>query len=200
MPVPPGSPRVRRRDMSTPWQPPTYPPGPPAYAQAGVPPNVRRPSGVRRAGLIAAVVVSVFGAGIAGVIVGAHISSAPGGRAAESSTAAPPSPSPEQIRTQTIDLCTRFAAGYAMLPSPPKTAADIGPAANYIADALRDNGFADHAIRTAIGDSLRLYRDRAAMVSRESAQGAIQLPNSWTPDAANAADDRVWSLCHQYQG
>lgn len=193
--------------MSAPWQPPTYPPGPPGYGPASTPGAVQdsRGNAARRAGMVAGVAVLVFVAGLVGGIVGAQITSSPA--ASPPTAAAPPSgpppatPDPNQVRAQTIDLCTRFAAGYAMLPTPPKTAADIGPAADYIADALRDNGFAEPAIRTTVSDSLRLYHERAAMLSKAPAQGAVQAPSgSWSPAAADAADDAVWSACHGYQG
>lgn len=196
--------------MSTPWQPPAYPPGtspyPPAQTAGSTPPGTpaaTHRSGARRAVLAAAVAAVALVAGLAGVIVGAQITSTPTANppAAAPSESPPAAPSPSQIRTQTIDLCTRFASGYAMLPTPPKTSADIGPAADYIADALRDNGFAEPAIRTAVSDSLRLYRERAAMLSKAPAQGAVQAPSgSWSPAAADAADDAVWSACHGYQG
>jgi hypothetical protein len=201
--------------MSTPWQPPpVYPPGPPAYAPAqpetstppGTPSDVRRPggAGARRAGMVAAVAAIVFGAGLAGVIVGTRIGGAtPGTSAAESippSASPPPPPTAAQVRAETVDLCTRFAAGYAAMPTPQNNAADVVPAANYIGDALRDNANADSGVRSTVTASLRLFRAHAAALSREPAKGAVQPPTDWTAAAANAADDAVWSACNGYQG
>lgn len=155
-------------------------------------------SSARRAGLATVVIACVFGAGLAGVIVGTHIGSTPTPTAAPAP--APPSPSPDQIRAQTIDLCTRFAAAYAAIPTPQTKSADIVPAANYVADALRDDSAADPAVRAAMTESLRLMRDQGAALSREPARGAVQPPTNWTAGAANAADDRVWSACQAYQG
>lgn len=191
------SPAWRPAYLAPPGYPPAQPglPAPPQALPSGHP-----GTGRRRAGLVATVIVSILGAGLAGVLVGTQTGSTSTPTPAAAPDPAPPSPTTDQIRAQTIDLCTRFAAGYAMLPSPPRTAADIGPAANYIADALRDNASADPTIRTAIAESLRLYRDRAAMVSREPARGAVQPPTNWNADTANAADNRVWSACDSYQG
>lgn len=196
--------------MSTPWQPLAYPPGPPPYPPAqtagstppGTPTTAHR-SGVRRAGTAAAVAAVAFVAGLAGVIVGAQIASAPttSPPAAGPSSGSPPAaPDPTQVRTQTIDLCTRFAAGYAAVPSPQKSAADVVPATNYISDALRDNPIADPGVRAAVTESLRLFRSQAAALSREPSKGAVQPPADWTAAASNAADDAVWSACNGYLG
>lgn len=190
--------------MSAPWQP-THP-APPAYGPAGGPaaPQYSRGGNVaRRAGMVAGVAVLVFVAGLAGVIVGAQIPPSP---TASPPAAAPPSgpppaaPDPNQVRAQTIDLCTRFAAAYSSYPSPQKSAADVVPTANYISDALRDNQIADPGVRSAMTESLRQFRDHAAGFSREPAKGAVQPPTGWTAAAANAADEAVWSACTGYQG
>lgn len=166
------------------------PPAPPQTPPAG-----RRP-GVRRAATIAAFVACVFGAGVGGVAVGAHLASRP--------TAFPPPspapPSPEVVRAQTINLCTRWAAAYAAIPTPQTRAADVVPAANYVADALRDNPAGDPGVRAATIKSLQLLRDQAAALSREPTKGAVQPPAGWTAAAANAADDQVWARCNGYQG
>lgn len=183
------------------WSPsyPVPPAYPPVQPDSSAPPKVRPSSGARRAGMTAAVIGSVFVAGLAGVLVGTHIGSTPTPLAAPSAALAS-DPSPANVRTQTIDLCTRFAAGYSALPSPQNSAADVVPAANYISDALRDNPVADAGVRSAITESLRLFREHAAALSREPARGAIQPPTHWTAATANAADDRVWSACESYQG
>lgn len=190
--------------MSAPSQPAH--PAPPAYGPASAPGAVqdsRRGNAGLRVGMVAGATVLVFVAGLAGVIVGAQITPSP---TASPPAAAPPSgpppvaPSPTQVRAQTIDLCTRFAAGYAAVPSPQKSAADVVPAANYISDALRDNMIADPVVRSAVTESLRLFRSQAAALSREPAKGAVQPPADWTAAASNAADDAVWSACNGYQG
>ncbi|ORV20327.1 hypothetical protein AWB97_24550 [Mycobacterium intracellulare subsp. chimaera] len=103
------------------------------------------------------------------------------------------------MRAQTINLCTRFAAAYAAIPTPQTRAADVIPAANYVADALRDDPAADAGVRDAMAQSLRLMQDHGAALSREPAKGAVQPPTNWTAAAANAADDKVWTACNGYQ-
>ncbi|MCV7224793.1 hypothetical protein [Mycolicibacterium komossense] len=97
-------------------------------------------------------------------------------------------------------MCTRFATAYAAIPTPQNIAADVVPAANYIADALRDNAIADSGVRAAIAKSLQQLRDQGAALSRQPARGAVQPPTDWTAAPANAADDQVWSSCEGYQG
>jgi hypothetical protein len=146
---------------------------------------------------VAALISCVFGAGLAGVVVGHRMASTRTSTPAPA--ASPVQPSLDVTRAQTIDLCTRFAAGYAALPSPQTSAADVVPAANYIADALRDNPIADLGVRSGVTESLRIFREHAAALSREPARGAVQPPTDWTAAAANAADDRVWSLCDGFK-
>lgn len=165
------------------------PPAPPQPPTAG-----HQSGGVRRAATIAAFVACVFGAGVGGVAVGAHLASRP-----TTSTPTAPPPAPEVVRAQTINLCTRFAAAYAAIPTPQNHAADIIPAANYVADALRDNPVAVADVRAAMTHSLQLMQDQAAALSREPAKGAVQPPTNWTAAAANAADDKVWTACNGYQ-
>ncbi len=177
------------------------PPRPGPYAMPPAPPQTppagrRQSGGVRRAATIAAFVACVFGAGVGGVIVGTHIASRP----TPVAVAHPPAPSPEVIRAQTVDLCTRFAAAYAAIPTPQTRAADVVPAANYVADALRDNPVGDPDVRAAMIKSLQLMRDHGAALSREPSKGAVQPPTDWTAAAANAADDQVWARCNGYQG
>lgn len=153
-----------------------------------------RPAGKRRTIRIAAFLAAAFGLGLAGGLVGAHISPPP----------APPAPvtaaepSADEVRAQTIDLCTRFAAAYAAIPAPQTASADMIPATNYVADALRDNVNADPAVREAVLDSLRLMREHSAALSHEPARGAVQPPNGFRAAPANAADDRVWDRCYAY--
>jgi hypothetical protein len=147
---------------------------------------------------IAAAVAAVFGAALAGVAVGAHLNRT---TSAPSPTSEAPTPTSGQVRNETVDLCTRYAAAWAAIPTPQKTGQDIIPAANYITNALRDNPNADDAIRAAITESLRLMREQAAALSNQAPQGAVQPPPlPWKPDAANAADHHVWDLCHGYGG
>lgn len=147
-----------------------------------------------------AVIAAVFGAALIGVIVGTHLASP--SRTASTSVldVSPPAPSLEAVRAQTVDLCTRFATAYAAIPSPQNISADVVPAANYVADALRDNTAADSGVRAAVTKSLQLLRDHGAALSREPARGAVRPPTNWTAAAANAADDQVWAACNGYQG
>lgn len=165
--------------------PPAPPQTPPADRQSGV---------VRRAATVAAFVSCVFGAGVGGVAVGARLASRP----TTATTPTATSPAPEVVRAQTINLCTRFAAAYAAIPTPQNHAADVIPAANYVADALRDNPAADPGVRAAVTQSLQLMQDQGAALSREPAKGAVQPPTNWTAAAANASDDKVWTSCNGY--
>jgi hypothetical protein len=146
---------------------------------------------------VAAFIFGVAG-GTVGVVVGTHI--ADNAAAKPTVAPAPPPPAPELVRAQTINLCTRFAAAYAAVPVPQNSAADIVPATNYIADAVRDEAVADPAIRSAVATSLRLFQDHASKLSREPVRGAIQPATSWTAAADNDASDQVFSLCSSYQG
>lgn len=179
---------------------------PPSAAYPLLPPNPPHPpagdrqkgGSARRVFTILSVIACVFAAALGGVFVGTQIASRPSPTTAATST--PPPPSADTVRTQTIDLCTRFATAYAAIPSPQNVSADLVPAANYIADALRDNTAADSDVRAAVTKSLQQLRDHGAALSREPARGAVRPPTNWTAAAANAADDQVWAACHGYQG
>jgi hypothetical protein len=86
------------------------------------------------------------------------------------------------------------------MPRPQNTGFDVVPTANYIADALRDNPAADTSIREAVTQSLKLLRAHVALASGEATAGAIQIPQGWTAEKANAADQQVWDLCRAYGG
>ncbi|MFV1501381.1 hypothetical protein [Mycobacterium kansasii] len=151
---------------------------------------------------VIAACVAVFIAGIVGVYVGNRTATRdqPTVQAAPAASASAPTPTAEQVRAATVDLCTRFAAGYRAMPSPQNTSFDVVPSANYIADALRDNPVADPAIRDAVTKSLALLRDHAAALSREPSAGAIHIPQDFRAAPANAADQRTWDLCRAYDG
>ncbi|MGV7303124.1 hypothetical protein PJK45_24120 [Mycobacterium kansasii] len=144
----------------------------------------------------------MFIAGIVGVYVGNRTATRdqPAIQAAPAAPASAPTPTAEQVRAATVDLCTRFAAGYRAMPSPQNTGFDVVPTANYIADALRDNPIADPSIRDAVTKSLALLRDHAAALSREPSAGAIHIPQDWKAAPANAADQQTWDLCRAYEG
>ncbi|TXH20006.1 MAG: hypothetical protein E6R06_23000 [Mycobacterium sp.] len=153
-----------------------------------------RPAGKRRIVRLGAFLAAAFVLGLVGGLLGAHISPSP----------APPAqvtaaePSADEVRAQTIDLCTRFAAAYAAIPAPQTASADMIPATNYVSDALRDNPIADPGVREAVGKSLRLMREQSAALSHEKSRGAVQPPNGFNAAPANAADDRVWDQCYGY--
>lgn len=180
---------------------------PPFGAPIPLPPAPDRREGQqsRRGPVVAAVIaacVAVFIAGIVGVYVGNRTATRdqPTVQAAPAASASAPTPTAEQVRAATVDLCTRFAAGYRAMPSPQNTSFDVVPSANYIADALRDNPVADPAIRDAVTKSLALLRDHAAALSREPSAGAIHIPQDFRAAPANAADQRTWDLCRAYDG
>ena len=186
------------------WQappPPGVAPFAPPYPMAPPPQARRQFNGKRRAVLSVAVLLAVFGAALIGVIAGTHIASpSPKIPPASALDASPPAPSSEAVRTQTVDLCTRFATAYAAIPTPQNAAADVVPAANYVAEGLRDNADADADVRKAVIESLRMLQDHGAALSREPSRGAVQPPTNWTAAAANAADDQVWAACYGYKG
>ena len=167
--------------------PPAYPPSTPPYYG----PHTQRGAGRRHwtslLGATAAT-VGIIAAGAGGVIVGTRMTRA------ESAS----SPSIETVRAQTIDLCTRFAAAYAAMPTPQKSGLDLIPTASYLADALRDNPLAGSAIRDSIRDSLEQLRDHAARLSGEPVRGAIQPPTTWSVDVANLADQQAWDACRAF--
>lgn len=142
---------------------------------------------------------AVICSGAIGVAAGVHLSNQ---AAPSSSTLTPESAATaEEVRTSTVDLCTRFAAAYAAMPTPQDSGFDIIPTVNYISDALRDNAKADKTIRSAMTDSLQLMREQAAALSKEKPAGAVQPPPlPWSAAAGNAADKRVWELCQGYGG
>jgi hypothetical protein len=156
----------------------------------------------RKGGLIAAVIggaaAIALTAGAVGGLIGNHMAGTTA--ASPPPAAAPPAPTAEQVHAATIDLCTRFAAGYRAMPSPQNTGFDVLPTANFIADALRDNPAADGSIHDAVTKSLALLRDHAASASGEPTRGAVQPPTRWTAAAANDADQQVWDLCRAYEG
>jgi hypothetical protein len=143
--------------------------------------------------------VAVLVVGLLGLYVGTRLmnNTAPQPQAPQASA---PAPTADQVHAATVDLCTRFAAGYRAMPRPQNTGFDVIPTVNYIADALRDNSAADASIRDAVSQSLRLLRGHAMLASGEPDHGAIQNPVNWTVDAAAHADQRVWDLCRAYEG
>ena len=154
--------------------------------------------------VIGAAVIAVFIAGAAGVYVGPTLA---GGTmtptqaaAASPPRAATPAPTGGEIHEQTVDLCSRFVAGYQAMPAPQNNGFDIIPTINYIADALRDNPLANNEIRDAIGASLKNLRAHAMLLSHEADHGAIQNPTGWNLGDAAHADQRVWDLCKAYGG
>jgi hypothetical protein len=146
------------------------------------------------AAVIGGAVVALI-AGVVGGLIGNHMA---GTTAAPPPAAAPPAPTAEQVKAATVDLCTRFVAADRAMPSPQNTGFDVIPSYNYLSAALNDNPAADRAIRDAVSESLRLARDQASHFSHEPAAGAIQTNTTWTVQAANAADQRVWDLCRAY--
>ena len=173
---------------------------PPMQPQHGYPPA--QPPRSPKGGLITAAIIGAAAialtAGAIGGLIGNHM--ATGSAPAAAAPAAPTAPTSEQVHAATVDLCTRFAAGYRAMPSPQNTAFDVLPTANFIADALRDNSAADSTIREAVDKSLQLRRQHAAAASGEQTRGAIRPAVGWTADAANNADQRVWDLCRAYGG
>lgn len=185
------------------YQPPvaTYPGGPGAmppqmpqfYSASASAPRKRK------GGLIAALIggaVVALTAGVVGGLIGNHMAGTTA--AAPPPVAVPPAPTAEQVHAATVDLCTRFAAGYRAMPSPQNTAADVIPSYTYISEALRENPAADGTIRDAVAQSLTMARNQASQFSHEPAAGAIRTNTTWTPEAANTADQRVWDLCRAY--
>jgi hypothetical protein len=179
----------------------TYPGGPGAMPPAPPTPQFYPAPAPRKrtGGLIAAVLggaVVAITAGVVGGLIGNHMAGTTA--AAPPPAATPPAPTAAEVKAATIDLCTRFAAGYRAMPSPQNTAADVIPSYNYISEALRENPAADGAIRDAVAQSLTMARDQTSNFSHEPAAGAIRTNTTWTPEAANTADQRVWDLCRAY--
>ncbi|EUA09734.1 hypothetical protein I545_5972 [Mycobacterium kansasii 662] len=174
---------------------PPAPPTPP-MPQFYPAPAPRKRKGANIAAVIGGAVVAMLTAGLIGGLIGNHMAGT--AAAAPPPAATPPRPTAEQVKASTIDLCTRFAAGYRAMPSPQTSGFDVLPTANFIADALRDNPAADGSIRDAVTRSLALLREHAASASGEATRGAIRPPTGWTAAAANTADQKVWDLCRAY--
>lgn len=181
-----------------PSAPGSYMPPLPPLPQAYPPPQPRKgKGGLITAAIVGAAAIALTAGGIGG-LVGNHIA---GGSAAQSAPpAAASAPTAEQVHAATVDLCTRFAAGYHAMPSAQNTAADVIPSLTYITQALNDDQVADGTIRNALTESLKLARDQASKLTNEPARGAIQPSTTWTAAAANQADQRVWDLCRGYGG
>lgn len=188
-------------------EPYAYPGPHPAAATGHLPPLPQTPqpypvlplrkskNGLIATLVIGAAAIALIAGGIGGIIGNHLATNAPA--SSSPSTHLPAAPA-EQVHAETVDLCTRFAAGYRAMPSPQKTGFDVLPTANFISDALRDNPAADSSIRNAVSESLTLLRQHASAASGESLRGAIQPATTWTVQAANTADQRVWDLCRAY--
>ena len=175
------------------------PPTPVPYPPVPLPPAPPRRRW-RTAAAVGAAMVCVFVAGAAGVLVGAHLSNTRPEPASQPPVVAA-APTSDQVRSATVDLCTRWAAGYRAMRVPQTTGFDLVPTINYISDALRDNLIADPGIRTSIVGSLGFMRQHAAVLSGEPPAGAIQPPpRGWQAEPANRAAQRVWDLCRAYRG
>jgi hypothetical protein len=161
-----------------------------------------QPSRSFKGGLIAAAIVGAAAialtAGGIGRLIGNHILTGSAAQYSPQPVTAPPASTAEQVHAATVDLCTRFAAGYHAMPSAQNTAADVIPSLTYITQALNDDLAADGTIRNALTESLKLARDQASKLTNEPARGAIQPSTSWTAAAANAADQKVWDLCRAF--
>lgn len=173
-------------------QPPVSPPSaPPSHASTG------RRIGLW-AGLAVALVVVAAGAAAAGVVVGVRVAD---DRNAPTAVPAPPTPpTAEQVRASTVDLCTRFVAAAAALPSPQRTGMDVLPVANAIDSALQSNPFADAEIRTAVEKVLELNLEQVSKLSKAPTRGAVHPSTTWDAETANAASDHAWDLCESYAG
>ena len=170
---------------------------------AALPPPPRRRDGKGfRRGLSVAIVIAVCLAvvivGAVGVYAYSRLTSSTSGQREAPPAQVLSAPTAEQVRAATVDLCTRFAAGYRAMPAPQNTGFDLIPTINYIAHALRDDSIADGAIRQAVAKSLLGLRDHAMLLSGEANHGAIQNPKNWSVDTAAHADQRVWDLCRAY--
>jgi hypothetical protein len=183
-------------------------PPPRPHGPLPVPPPQYAPREISRRRIALAVAtaasLAAFIAGVSGVYVGSRLTGNPnqqdGPHAVPTSPpSSPPAPA-GQVHAATVDLCTRFAAGYRAMPKPQNSSFDVVPTANYIADALRDNPTADPGIRDAVVNSLSGLRAHIALASGADTAGAIQIPQGWTAEAANTADQHVWDLCRAYEG
>lgn len=184
-------------------------PVPPPLPGAPVPLPPVPPHGGRkdvRRGLVVAGVIAACVAVLVSGVVGVYVGNMTATKDQQASQAAPvpppsaPAATADQVRAATVDLCSRFAAGYRAMPSPQNSGFDVVPTANYIADALRDNPIADPTIRDAVTKSLQFLHDHAAALSREPSAGAIHIPQDFRAAPANAADQRTWDLCRAYEG
>jgi hypothetical protein len=183
------------------WQPPQQ--GSPA-AQGWMPnqpgqqapsPEVPKRRGRSRMAVIVggtAVVCALLGA-VAGSITGVVVARDDKTAAAPAET--PPTPAPQLVEQQTRDLCTRFVAAYAILPTENQQGVDVMAVVNYVESASRDNPVANQDIRKSILDWLHEARLWVAALGQQPARGYVDFPDHWTGQAANSASSKAVSLC-----
>lgn len=182
-----------RTDMPA-FTPAPVPPGG-AYAPGGVLPYPEQPSGKppRRTGLIVAVASVAVGAGLIGAVIGAAAGVSVAGRNSAAPVSKPPTSA--EVKAANVDLCTRFAAAYAAMPSHQNSGMDVLPVATELRDAVTDNPSADPKLLNAINVVADLTRQQAAVLSREQSKGYVQPPVDWSADKANDASVKAWNLC-----
>lgn len=182
-----------RTDMPA-FTPAPMPPGG-GYAPVGALPYPDPAGGrpPRSAGLIVAIAAVAVGAGLIGAAIGAGI----GVSVTARNGAAPASKAPTsaEVKAANVDLCTRFAAAYAAMPSHQSSGMDILPVATELRDAVTDNPHADPKLLNAINVVADLTRQQAAVLSREQPKGYVQPPVDWSADKANDASVKAWNLC-----
>lgn len=186
--------------MNAPYPPPGTSVSHPNFGTSagGLPPHRSKNRLLWVVGGCVLALAAVICSGAIGVAAGVHLNNQ---AAPSNSTLTPEAAAAEEVRTSTVDLCTRFAAAYAAMPDAQKSGADIIPTVNYISDALGANVNADPTIRSAASELLDQMREHAAALSREEHTGAIQPPAlPWSADKENAASQRTWDLCRGYKG
>ncbi|WP_131832122.1 hypothetical protein [Mycobacteroides abscessus] len=147
----------------------------------------------RRTGLLVAIAAVAVGAGLIGAAIGAAV----GVGIASHNEAAPVSkvPTAAEVKAANVDLCTRFAAAYAAMPSHQSSGMDVLPVATELRDAVTDNPHADAKLLNAVSVVADLTRQQAAVLSREQSKGYVQPPGDWSADKANEASVKAWNLC-----
>lgn len=185
-----------RTTMATTYQPVPTSPGGPYMPPGGVVQYPEPPTGKppRSGKFFIAIAATAVTAGVVGAVVGVVAGVVTSTRnAPEPATAK--TPTAAEVYAANVDLCTRFAAAYAAMPTPQTSGMDVLPVATAVEQALNDNPNADRIIRDAVGESNRLLQEHAATLIHESDKGFVISPKDWSVDKANAADKRAWDVC-----
>lgn len=158
-----------------PWTPPPAPP----------PPRPARRTTTRLA-LAAAILAAGLGGGIAGSLL-TH-------RFDTTTSVAGKAPSPDDVRTQDIKLCTEYVLITATKPQPVISSRDLVPAVAAVRTSIAAYPDASADLRSALNDVADAYFAELSHFESKGAKGLVD-PPKYDRAAAQATYDRAWALC-----